>query len=144
MGTLPLRDRIRVVPVSINDEGVSVLLRDDRALFGNCRSLEGAQAGLSWSTILKKRPLSPGLRRLRSAPIAGYDEGKVAALLADSSYATGPRLRRHRQRRAYLALAESGAISAIGSGPSSAAPAAKCVDIPSEGAGPHIPIRRHE
>jgi DNA-3-methyladenine glycosylase I len=47
--------------------------------------LEGAQAGLSWATILKKRE---NYRRafdgFDPSRIAQYDEGKVAALLADS------------------------------------------------------------
>ncbi len=46
--------------------------------------LEGAQAGLSWSTILNKRD---GYRRafdgLDPARVAEYDEPKVAALLDD-------------------------------------------------------------
>ncbi|MFZ2269561.1 MAG: DNA-3-methyladenine glycosylase I [Azonexus sp.] len=61
-----------------------VPLRDDRALFG-LLLLEGAQAGLSWATILKKRE---NYRRafddFDPALIARYDEAKVAALLADA------------------------------------------------------------
>ena len=93
-----------------HDEEWGVPLRDDRALF-ELLILEGAQAGLSWSTILKKRAryrlVFDGFDPLR---IAGYDEGKVAALLAD------PGIVRNRAKvaaaignaRAYLALAESG------------------------------------
>lgn len=58
--------------------------RDDRHLF-EMLILEGAQAGLSWSTILAKRP------RYREvydgfdpAVVAGYGEAKTAALLADA------------------------------------------------------------
>ena len=58
-------------------------LRDERALF-ELLILEGAQAGLSWSTILKKREhyrtVFDGFDPQR---IAAYDEAKVAALLAD-------------------------------------------------------------
>jgi len=58
-------------------------LRDDRALF-ELLILEGAQAGLSWSTVLKKRE---HYRRVFDGfdpeRIARYDEAKVAALLAD-------------------------------------------------------------
>ena len=47
-----------------------VPLHDDRALF-ELLTLEGAQAGLSWSTILRKRP---GYR----AAFAGFDPVRVA------------------------------------------------------------------
>jgi DNA-3-methyladenine glycosylase I len=47
-----------------------VPLHDDRALF-ELLTLEGAQAGLSWSTILRKRP---GYR----AAFAGFDAARVA------------------------------------------------------------------
>lgn len=59
-------------------------LHDDRALF-ELLNLEGAQAGLSWATILKKRE---NYRRafdgFDPALVARYDDDKVAALLADS------------------------------------------------------------
>lgn len=58
--------------------------RDHQALF-ELLLLEGAQAGLSWATILKKRE---NYRRafdgFDPVKIAAYDEMKVAALLADS------------------------------------------------------------
>ena len=85
-------------------------LRDDRALF-ELLILEGAQAGLSWSTVLKKRE---HYRRVfdgfQPEVIAGYDEAKVAALLAD------PGIIRNRAKvaatiqnaRAFLAIKESG------------------------------------
>lgn len=61
-----------------------VPLHDDRALF-ELLILEGAQAGLSWATILKKRE---NYRRafdgFDAARIARYDDTKVAALLADA------------------------------------------------------------
>ena len=67
-----------------HDEEWGVPLRDDRALF-ELLILEGAQAGLSWATILKKR------KRYREVfdgfqphLIARYDDAKIAALLADS------------------------------------------------------------
>ena len=66
-----------------HDNEWGVPLRDDRALF-ELLILEGAQAGLSWSTILKKRAhyrlVFDGFDPAR---IARYDEAKVAALLAD-------------------------------------------------------------
>ncbi|MGE5470937.1 MAG: DNA-3-methyladenine glycosylase I [Bacteroidota bacterium] len=66
-----------------HDQEWGVSLRDDRGLFG-LLLLEGAQAGLSWATILKKRE---NYRRafddFDPAKIARYDAAKVAALLAD-------------------------------------------------------------
>jgi len=57
---------------------------DDRLLF-EFLILEGAQAGLSWITILKKRE---NYRRLYDGfdpvKIAAYDDAKVAELLADA------------------------------------------------------------
>src|SRR5664279_5347633 len=59
-------------------------LRDDRALF-ELLILEGAQAGLSWATILRKRE---NYRRafdgFDAARIAQYGDKKVAALLANT------------------------------------------------------------
>ncbi len=93
-----------------HDHEWGVPLRDDRALF-ELIILEGAQAGLSWSTILKKRE---HYRRVFDgfdpAIIARYDDAKVAALLAD------PGIVRNRLKvaaaiqnaRAYLALCDAG------------------------------------
>lgn len=66
-----------------HDTEWGVPLRDDRALF-ELLILEGAQAGLSWATVLKKRAhyrqvfdgFVPEL-------VANYGDAKVAALLAD-------------------------------------------------------------
>ena len=56
---------------------------DDRRLF-ELLILEGAQAGLSWSTILKKRETyRAAFDHFDAHRIAKYDERKVAALLAD-------------------------------------------------------------
>jgi DNA-3-methyladenine glycosylase I len=67
-----------------HDSEWGVPLYDDRSLF-ELLILEGAQAGLSWATILKKRE---NYRRafdgFDPVKIAEYDDGKVAALLADS------------------------------------------------------------
>jgi len=61
-----------------------VPLRDERALF-ELLILEGAQAGLSWSTILNKREnYRAAFDGFDPQRIAAYDETKVAALLADS------------------------------------------------------------
>ena len=58
-------------------------LRDDRRLF-ELLILEGAQAGLSWETILRKRPAyRRAFDRFDARRIARYDAGKVRRLLAD-------------------------------------------------------------
>jgi len=66
-----------------HDTEWGVPLYDDQVLF-ELLILEGAQAGLSWSTILKKREhyrlVFDGFDPRR---IALYDDAKVAALLAD-------------------------------------------------------------
>jgi DNA-3-methyladenine glycosylase I len=66
-----------------HDEEWGVPERDDRALY-ELLTLEGAQAGLSWSTILRKRE---GYRRafegFDPAVVAGFDEARVEALLQD-------------------------------------------------------------
>src|SRR5216684_267525 len=56
--------------VAYHDEEWGVPLHDDRLLF-EFLALEGAQAGLSWSTILRKRDA------YRKA-FAGFDPRKVA------------------------------------------------------------------
>jgi len=56
---------------------------DDRHLF-ELLILEGAQAGLSWSTILKKRPAyRTAYDDFDPAKVARYDARKIARLLAD-------------------------------------------------------------
>ena len=66
-----------------HDKEWGVPLYDDRRLF-ELLILEGAQAGLSWSTILKKRE---GYRKafdnFDAEKIARYTSGKIARLLAD-------------------------------------------------------------
>lgn len=58
-------------------------LHDERALF-ELLILEGAQAGLSWSTILKKREnYRVAFDGFDPARIAQYDAAKVAELLAN-------------------------------------------------------------
>jgi DNA-3-methyladenine glycosylase I len=59
-------------------------LHNDRALF-ELLTLEGAQAGLSWSTILKRREgYRAAFAGFDIATVAAFDEGDVARLLADS------------------------------------------------------------
>ena len=56
---------------------------DDQALF-ELLCLEGAQAGLSWITVLKKRAHYRAVfDQFDPAKIAQYDQAKIAALLAD-------------------------------------------------------------
>ena len=61
--------------VAYHDDEWGVPSRDDRHLF-EMLTLEGAQAGLSWSTILRKRE---GYRRL----FAGFDPSAVASFTED-------------------------------------------------------------
>jgi DNA-3-methyladenine glycosylase I len=70
--------------VAYHDEEWGVPQHDDRTLF-EMLILEGAQAGLSWLTILQRRE---GYRRafegFDPAVVAEYGEEKVAELLADA------------------------------------------------------------
>src|SRR3954447_22726443 len=66
-----------------HDAEWGVPLHDDRALF-EFLILEGAQAGLSWSTILKKREnYRKAFDGFDAKKIARYDERKVAELMAN-------------------------------------------------------------
>ena len=69
--------------LAYHDEEWGVPVRDDRHLF-EMLILEGAQAGLSWITVLRRRE---SYRRAFDGfdpeKIAAYGPGKVAALLAD-------------------------------------------------------------
>ena len=59
-------------------------LHDDRMLF-EFLVLEGAQAGLSWITVLKKRPAyREAFDSFDFNRVAEYDEDKVSGLLANS------------------------------------------------------------
>lgn len=69
--------------VAYHDEEWGVPVHDDRRLF-EMLILEGAQAGLSWSTILKKREnYRKAFDRFDARKIAKYDKAKIAKLLAD-------------------------------------------------------------
>ena len=66
-----------------HDTEWGVPLRDDRALY-ELLILEGAQAGLSWSTILKKREhYRKVFDSFDPQVIAGYDDKKIRSLLSD-------------------------------------------------------------
>jgi DNA-3-methyladenine glycosylase I len=69
--------------VRYHDEEWGVPLHDDRAIF-EFIVLEGAQAGLSWDTILRKRErYREVFDQFDPETVARYDEAKVAQLLAD-------------------------------------------------------------
>jgi DNA-3-methyladenine glycosylase I len=70
--------------VDYHDREWGVPVHDDRLLF-ELLILEGAQAGLSWLTILKKREnYRRAFDRFVLHKVAKYDERKVAALLSDA------------------------------------------------------------
>src|SRR6266700_2063100 len=70
--------------IAYHDREWGVPLHDDDSLFG-LLLLEGAQAGLSWETILRKRErYREAFDAFAIARIAGYDDRKVASLLADA------------------------------------------------------------
>ena len=96
--------------VSYHDDEWGVAVRDDRRLY-EMLVLEGAQAGLSWYTILKKRE---AYRRAFDGfdpeRIVRYDETKIASLLDDTGIVRN-RLKVHAaigNARAWLDLREAG------------------------------------
>ena len=94
--------------IEYHDTEWGVPVHDDRVFF-EFLTLEGAQAGLSWATILKKRS---GYRKA----FAGFDPGKVARFTADDveRLVLDPAIVRHRGKiestignaRAFLRLQE--------------------------------------
>ncbi|MBM3501822.1 MAG: DNA-3-methyladenine glycosylase I [Armatimonadetes bacterium] len=108
---VPLKDELYV---AYHDREWGVPVYDDRALF-EALVLDGAQAGLSWATILhKRRAYRAAFDGFDMARVADYDEAKVAELL------TNPGLVRNRSKitsaignaRAGLALVgELGSLS---------------------------------
>ena len=89
-----------------HDEEWGVPSHDDRHLF-EMLILEGAQAGLSWITILRKRAAyRKAFDRFEPRRIAGYDAKKLRALLADPGIVRN-RLKVHgsvQNARAFLAV----------------------------------------
>jgi DNA-3-methyladenine glycosylase I len=70
--------------ISYHDTEWGVPVHDDRTLF-EFLVLEGAQAGLSWITILRKRPAyRAAFDGFDPAVVAAYDAAKVEALLQDA------------------------------------------------------------
>ena len=69
--------------IPYHDEEWGVPVHDDRHLF-EMLILEGAQAGLSWLTILKKRAAyRQAFCQFEPAKVARYDDRKIARLLAN-------------------------------------------------------------
>ena len=67
-----------------HDEEWGVALHGDRALFEKM-SLEGFQAGLSWITILRKRPrFREVFAGFEPAAVAAFDESDIERLMGDA------------------------------------------------------------
>jgi DNA-3-methyladenine glycosylase I len=83
---MPKRCAWATTPLSISyhDDEWGVPVHDDTRLF-EFLILEGAQAGLSWETILRKREnYRAAFDRFNPAKVAKYDEQKISALLNDA------------------------------------------------------------
>jgi DNA-3-methyladenine glycosylase I len=91
-----------------HDKEWGVPLHDERGLF-EFLCLEGAQAGLSWITILRKREhYRRVFDQFDAAKIARYNELKIASLLGDAGIVRN-RLKVHgfvKNARAYLDMRE--------------------------------------
>jgi DNA-3-methyladenine glycosylase I len=69
--------------ITYHDREWGVPVHDDRTLF-EFLILEGAQAGLSWETILRKRQnYRRAFDNFNPAKVAKYDQRKIVKLLAD-------------------------------------------------------------
>ena len=83
---MPTRCSWATTPLSISyhDEEWGVPVHDDTRLF-EFLILEGAQAGLSWETILRKRDYyRAAFDDFNPNEVAKYDQRKIAALLNDA------------------------------------------------------------
>src|SRR5690348_4424918 len=70
--------------IPYHDAEWGVPIHDERRLF-EFLILEGAQAGLSWLTILRKRPAyRRAFDRFDPRKVARYDRQRIAALMADA------------------------------------------------------------
>ena len=70
--------------IEYHDSEWGVPVHDDRTLF-EFLILEGAQAGLSWSTILNKRQAYiQAFDNFEAAKVARYDDTKIQVLLANA------------------------------------------------------------
>jgi len=93
-----------------HDKEWGVPVHDERGLF-EFLCLEGAQAGLSWITILRKREhYQLVFDQFDVNKIARYDEAKIASLLGDAGIVRNKLKVRGfvKNARAYLALLEGG------------------------------------
>lgn len=89
-----------------HDDEWGVPLHDDRALF-ELLCLEGAQAGLSWEIVLRKREsYRAAFEGFDPATVAEYDEARIGRL------ATDPGIVRHRGKIAAV-VANARAVLAI-------------------------------
>ncbi|MBL8229414.1 MAG: DNA-3-methyladenine glycosylase I [Bryobacterales bacterium] len=92
--------------VRYHDEEWGVPVHDDRHLF-EMLNLEGAQAGLSWSTILKKREgYRKAFANFDAVKVARFKEDKLERLMQDASIVRN-RLKIHAvadNARAFLAV----------------------------------------
>src|SRR5512142_2775053 len=71
--------------ITYHDEEWGAPVHDDRLLF-EFLVLEGAQAGLSWSTILKKREsYREAFDDFDPEKVAGYADDKIGELLQNSA-----------------------------------------------------------
>lgn len=76
--------------IAYHDDEWGVPVHDDRVLF-EFLVLEGAQAGLSWSTILRKRAAyRKAYRDFDPARVARFGERDVARLVADAGIVRHP------------------------------------------------------
>jgi DNA-3-methyladenine glycosylase I len=76
--------------LTYHDTEWGVPQHDDRMLF-ELLTLEGAQAGLSWETVLKKRAgYRAAFAKFNPRTVANFDAARIAALVLD------PRIVRHR------------------------------------------------
>jgi DNA-3-methyladenine glycosylase I len=101
--------------VRYHDEEWGVPVHDDRVLF-EFLILEGAQAGLSWLTVLKKREAyRKAFHKFDVRKVARYDAAKIAELMANAGIVRN-RLKIEsavRNARAFLEVqAEFGSFSA--------------------------------
>src|SRR5438309_7908015 len=75
---------ISELAIAYHDREWAVPVHDDRTLF-EFLILEGAQAGLSWETILRKRDnYRAAFDNFDSRKIATYDQRRVAKLMSDA------------------------------------------------------------
>jgi len=80
----PWVDLTKADYVKYHDEEWGVPVYDDRFLF-EFLTLESAQAGLSWYTVLRKRGnYRKAFDNFEAAIVAGYNESKIESLMLDS------------------------------------------------------------